>query len=88
MKINSNGVETKCDELAIQYQEEYLDNVLDNFINLDLPELKVKYSNKEDSSGWNFKDAKANIKNTTFLKQVIQYRPFDYRYTILTQESG
>lgn len=88
MKLYSNGVETKCDSLAIQFQKEALQKVINDFKTERIDVLKLKYTEKEDSSGWNFKDAKNSICSDLFYNQKIQYRPFDYRETIITEKSG
>ncbi len=86
--LNSNGIETKCDSLAIQFDKQTLQNVIDDFKNEDIQTLKRKYNQKEDSSGWNFSGAKKSILKDVFSQQKIHYRPFDIRETIITKNSG
>ena len=86
--LNSNGIETKCDSLAIHFNKKELENVINDFINDDVAILKNKYKEKQDSSGWNFSDAKISIKKDTFFQKEINYRPFDTRETIITKNSG
>lgn len=88
MTVNSNGIETKCDTLAIHYKQESLEKVIKNFDELEVSELKAIYSEKTDSSGWTFKKAKSSIQNDIFVKQAVNYRPFDIRQTIITEKSG
>lgn len=88
MLLNSNGIETKCDALAIHFDKQSLQNVIDDFKKDDIQTLKSKYKDKEDSSGWNFKNAKASILSDVFTQQKIDYRPFDIRETIITKKSG
>jgi predicted helicase len=86
--LNSNGIETKCDSLAIQFDKQSLQNVIDDFKTEEVQVLKLKYKDKEDSSGWNFKNAKNSILSDVFSQQKIHYRPFDVRETIITKNSG
>jgi predicted helicase len=88
LKIYSNGIETKCDSLAIQFNQIDLKNIINDFLEKDIIELKAKYTSKEDSSGWNFKNAKLSLINKKFTHQKINYRPFDVRNTIITETSG
>lgn len=85
---NSNGIETKCDSLAIHFIKSDLEKVIENFKNEDVNTLKKIYTSKEDSSGWNFENAKKSIISDKYFFHKIQYRPFDIRETILTKNSG
>ncbi|MDR3704968.1 MAG: DNA methyltransferase [Paludibacteraceae bacterium] len=86
--VNSNGIETKCDSLAIHFDENSLNQVINDFKNEEVPNLRIKYKTKEDSSGWNFINAKKSILSDVFFHQKIHYRPFDIRETIITKNSG
>jgi len=86
--LNSNGIETKCDSLAIHFDKRSLKSVIDDFKNENVHTLKAKYRDKEDSSGWNFEKAKSSILGDVFSQQKIHYRPFDIRETIITKNSG
>ncbi|HOG35750.1 MAG TPA: DNA methyltransferase [Paludibacteraceae bacterium] len=86
--LNSNGIETKCDSLAIHFDKHTLKTVVDDFKNENIQTLKAKYRDKEDSSGWNFERAKSSILGDVFTQQKIHYRPFDIRETIITKNSG
>ncbi|SDL44128.1 type ISP restriction/modification enzyme [Chryseobacterium taihuense] len=88
LKLNSNGIETKCDALAIQFSNQKLQNVIDDFKNETVDFLKSKYNEKQDSSGWTFARAKESILNDTFKQVKINYRPFDVRESIITKHSG
>ena len=88
INTNSNGIETKCDALAIQFSNQKLQNVINDFENETVEFLKVKYKEKQDSSGWSFARAKESILNDTFKQVKINYRPFDVRESIITKNSG
>ncbi|OYZ30143.1 MAG: DNA methyltransferase [Sphingobacteriales bacterium 17-39-43] len=85
---NNTGIQTKCDELSIQFEQSKLREVVDNFKSLDLDVLKKKYPNKTDSSGWNFKDAVNDLKQNKIHYTKILYRPFDIRFTLYTGKSS
>jgi hypothetical protein len=86
--LNSNGIETKCDSLAIQFEKKSLQIIIDDFKGEDVQTLKKKYIEKEDSSGWNFSNAKKSILFDVFFQEKINYRPFDIRESIITKNSG
>lgn len=84
----SNGVETKCDALSIHFNNTDLKKVLDDFNDLEVKDLKLLYNEKKDSSGWSFEKAKLSLQNDKYITQEIQYRPFDYRKTVISPNSG
>lgn len=86
--LNSNGIETKCDILAVHHDKQSLQQVVDDFKNIDVPALKLKYSNKKESSGWNFSNAKNSLLSDVFFQKQIHYRPFDIRETLIMKKSG
>lgn len=88
LKLNSNGIETKCDALAIQFKREKLETVISDFKSNSVVDLKTIYTEKKDSSGWTFAKAKDSILTDTFKQTKINYRPFDVRETIITEKSG
>jgi predicted helicase len=88
MRLNSNGIETKCDSISINFSQQSLQKVIEDFTHDDTRTLKLKYKDKEDSSGWNFESAKNSILTDLFYREQIQYRPFDYRFTVITKNSG
>ncbi len=88
LNSNSNGVETKCDALAIQFSNQKLQTVINDFEIETVDFLKSKYKEKQDSSGWTFARAKESILNDTFKQVKINYRPFDVKETIITKNSG
>ncbi|MAP79450.1 MAG: DNA methyltransferase [Aequorivita sp.] len=88
LNSNSNGIETKCDALAIQFSNQKLQTVINDFEMETVDFLKSKYKEKQDSSGWTFARAKESILNDTFKQVKINYRPFDVRETIITKNSG
>lgn len=88
LNSNSNGIETKCDILAIQFSNQELQTVINDFKIEPVDYLKLKYNEKQDSSGWTFARAKKSILNDTFIQVKINYRPFDVRETIITKSSG
>jgi predicted helicase len=85
---NNTGIQTKCDELSIQFEKSKLLQVVEDFKSLDINELKKKYPNKTDSSGWNFNDAIHDLKSNKIHFTKILYRPFDIRHTLYTGKSS
>ncbi len=56
----NSGIQTKRDETTIQFTKEQMQNVLNDFINLDKNELAAKYK-IHDSHDWTIDKAKAEI---------------------------
>ncbi len=61
--------------------------VIDDFKKEEVSILRIKYGYKEDSSGWNFSDAKNSLLSDLFFQMQIQYRPFDIRETIVYRKT-
>jgi len=87
MPVHNSGIQTKNDELAISTDKQYLEKIINDFCNYELNELKQKYPKRQESSGWNFTDAKKDIlQGYTIVKY--NYRPFDFRYLVYTMRSS
>lgn len=86
-KMYSTGIETKCDDIAIQFSKEDINDVVSYFKTLNEDDLKRKF-NRENSSGWNYSDAKRDLVKNKAEILPISYRPFDIRHTCYTGFSG
>ena len=83
MTIGSTGIETRRDAITIQYTEQELLKVLNDFKILTEENIRIKY-NAKDTRDWKIALAKDDvIKNTSIITK-ISYRPFDERYTLYT----
>ena len=83
MATGSTGIETRRDAITIQYTEQELLNVLNDFKILTEENIRIKY-NAKDTRDWKIALAKDDvIKNTSIITK-ISYRPFDERYTLYT----
>lgn len=82
-KINSSGVETQKDSVNIFFTQKKANVLLNDFLNLDEIELKIKYLLK-DGRDWKLMTAKHDLCNNDILINQIQYRPFDVRFTNYT----
>ncbi|NND82512.1 MAG: N-6 DNA methylase [Gammaproteobacteria bacterium] len=86
-KTYSTGIETKCDNIAIRFNKQDIQDVVTSFKTMGILELEKKYTRK-NSAGWNYKDASEDISNNTWIIAPISYRPFDIRFTAYTGVSG
>ncbi|MFX0115431.1 MAG: type ISP restriction/modification enzyme [Candidatus Hodarchaeota archaeon] len=80
----SYGIQTKRDKITICFEKEALKAIIFDFINLPERELRKKYNLPPDGRDWKISWAKAELARlgwTPELVTMIQYRPFDYRYT-------
>lgn len=83
----SSGIQTKCDNISVQYNQKTLEQIIEDFKKLTLDELRLKY-NKTETSGWNFNDAKNDLILNKGIFSKIQYRPFDFRWIYFTGKSS
>ena len=84
-KVKSSGIQTKNDAVAISWSSDERDVVLSNFRKLKLEELEKLYPPMQV---WNTENARRDIVSGGFERRTILYRPFDKRFTALTQRSN
>ena len=89
MPVYSSGVETKCDGISVHFTQSSLIEMIERFRSLPLEDLRHQlWELKEESSGWNYRNAKADIVTNNYEPRQIAFRPFDIRWTILPETSG
>jgi len=89
--INSVGLYTARDRMAIQKSPVILKNILKDFVSLDVEGARDKYKLGIDSSDWKVSLAQKDVKENHIIDQNIKpitYRPFDIRYTFYSGKSG
>ncbi|MCR6591615.1 N-6 DNA methylase [Campylobacter insulaenigrae] len=82
----NSGIETQKDNIAIQLNKQSMENVLNDFKNLNSIDLIKKYD-LEDSRDWKISNSINAAKNNLGKIKRIAYRPFDIRWTFYTNES-
>lgn len=85
------GICSKRDPIAYQDKRDTLLNVLSDFKNLSEDEIKIKYKVKKESKDSKIIYAKRNVINFGIKENYIYrglYRPFDCKYTYLTNSKG
>lgn len=86
--INQNsGIQTKNDSLTINFDKAQLKQVVEEFKNSSVEDLKSKYKLK-DTSGWTAAKAKEDLIENPGNFYPIYYRPFDIRTIYMTEKSG
>jgi hypothetical protein len=86
--INQNsGIQTKNDSLTINLDKAQLKQVVEEFKNSSVEDLKSKYKLK-DTSGWTAAKAKEDLIENPGNFYPIYYRPFDIRTIYMTEKSG
>ena len=92
MPVNTVGIDTGRDFLAIHKSKEKLWQVIQDFANLPENELRLKYQIKADTrGGWNLKDAQNDVIESGPSQSKIArilYRPFDVRLIYYTAKSS
>lgn len=86
--LYNSGIQTKCDALSVGVRQADVEEVVSAFATKTVAELRMRYPNKTDSSGWNFEKARAEIVKGGYVFTPYYYRPFDVRYTVYTGKSG
>ena len=83
MTIGSTGIETRRDAITIQYTEQELLKVINDFKVLTEEDIRIRY-NAKDTRDWKIALAKDDVIKNTSIVTKISYRPFDERYTLYT----
>jgi predicted helicase len=82
--VNSVGIVTGRDDLAIQMTKDKMKNVLNDFSALETEEARNKYNLGKDSRDWSVKKEQEDLTKIKFDDnniREIHYRPFDFRWT-------
>jgi len=88
MPLSNSGIQTKCDSISINESVDELKKIVTLFQNEPVEKLKTLF-NREESSGWNFQNAKDDlIKNSSVVYAKYNYRPFDFRKIVYTGSSS
>ncbi|MDR0522722.1 MAG: N-6 DNA methylase [Planctomycetaceae bacterium] len=85
--LNTSGIVTARDHLAVQFSFDEMRNTLEDFISLSVEDARYKYSLGRDVRDWSVERAQKDVRNTEIDEKNIvpfAYRPFDTRYTCYT----
>jgi hypothetical protein len=91
MPVNSVGIVTARDALALACDKEELWIRVLNFSRLSPEEARRRFDLPPDAQDWRIEDAQADIRQTGCERSRIVrllYRPFDWRYTYYTGTAG
>lgn len=86
--LNSAGIETQKDRIAVHFKRESLKQTFNDFIELQEDEIRDKYPQAKDTRDWKIQTAKEDFVNhgeSAFQK--IVYRPFDERFSYMSGKS-
>jgi predicted helicase len=81
--LNSSGIETAKDSTVIHFQKDDIKRVEQDFLELHKESLAQKYNLKERK----VLEVKNDLLNKDYKIKEIEYRPFDRRYTIYTNQN-
>ncbi len=90
MNVNSVGLYTARDHFAVQWSQEEMHDVINDFASLDVEEARRKYDLGKDSQDWKVELAQSDVIATGCTHNRIEslsYRPFDKRFTYYTGNS-
>jgi len=89
-RVGNSGVVTKRDKLNIHSTKQEVIQMLNDVMQLEEQQCRVKYSIPKDVRDWNFTLAKSDITKSGLnldLVRKINYRPFDSKYFYYTGRS-
>jgi type I restriction-modification system DNA methylase subunit len=89
--IGTSGIQPKKKDIAIQFSRSDMEQIISDFANFSQAEVIKKYDLGEDSAGWKVPWAQDHAKQMLKNKQTptcIQYRTFDYRWTVIEDYSS
>ena len=91
LPVNSVGIVTARDKLAIQWTEEDMRRVAADFATLPVEVARERYNLRPDSQDWKVSSAQQDLNSHPDANVhvcSILYRPFDARYTYYTGNAG
>jgi predicted helicase len=83
-KSNSVGIVTAREDITITFDKNSIENIVKNFNNLNVDELKIKYNLPKDTRDWKIPYAINDIKTNKGVYAKIACKPFDLRNTYYT----
>ncbi len=88
-ELNSVGFVTANDGLNISFSEKEQRNKIQDILEMDESEWRIKYKRPKDAQSWKYLWAKEDAeKNKDSKLSKVSYRPFDERWTLYTGNSG
>ncbi len=87
MPVSNSGIQTKRDSLVVSFDIARPRAVLNDFMNLTVDELRIKYNLTADGRDWTVAGAKDDLRQNDPRIMKYLYRPFDMRYTLYTGKS-
>ena len=84
-KLNSAGIETQKDKIAIHFNLKTFKAVYQDFLNLTEKDIQLKYPAAKNTRDWKIITSKNDLRNNgeNCIKKII-YRPFDERFSYLS----
>ena len=83
----NTGIQTKNDSLTLQPNEEAISALVKDFCSMSEKDISVKYGIKSGGT-WTIEAAKADLMRNKYQIIPVLFRPFDIKYTVLTDKSG
>ncbi|MEK7537413.1 MAG: type ISP restriction/modification enzyme [Patescibacteria group bacterium] len=77
----NSGIQTKRDGLVYQFTNNEIANVLNDFTNLEIKELRSKYDIADDGRDWTVNLAREDVQGGKGQIVQVTYHPFEQRFT-------
>jgi hypothetical protein len=86
-QVNNDGIQTKRDNLTIQFTRAELIAAVNDLKRLSPEDLRAKYNLPEDGRDWTIDWARKDVERSQGFVIPVIYRPFDKRFTFYTGKS-
>lgn len=84
---NNTGIQTKRDSVIYNFDEVSLKQIIENFQQMEVEQIRLKYQLPQDGRDWTIKLAKDDINKGDGEIVEVSYHPFDKRITYFTGRS-
>ena len=79
----NTGIQTKNDAVTLRKTKGDIQDVVNDFLSMYIKSIEKKYAVKSGGT-WTVANAKADLERNTYRFIPILFRPFDVRWTVLT----
>lgn len=83
----NSGIQSKRDKVTISFSAAEAKSIRKDFTELEVEEIRAKYSLPKDGRDWKIEWAKEDVRINDGAPRLINYRPFDDRYTYYSGKS-
>lgn len=83
-ELNATGMKTEKDIVTVKFSKNEILETKFDFMHLSEEHLRIKYKINKEGRDWKLRNAIEDINNFDPISTLVEYRPFDFRYTFYT----